>query len=140
MVSTHTRRPRSAARNATAAAVVVLPTPPAPQQTMMAAVSSSSSTSNGLTTGQSPQLSLLQPAGQLVEPGQVRRRAEQGKLDRRLTDGPQEAAFALLEQDPAGVVGRLTGKRRDRRVGGIDPDGLQPAHELGAVEASRSDV
>src|SRR3954463_8645033 len=133
MVSTHTRRPRSAARNATAAAVVVLPTPPAPQQTMMAAVSSSSSTSNGLTTGQSPQLGLLQPAGQLVQPGQVRRGAEQRKLHRRLPDGPPQAAPALLEQNPAGVVGRLTGECRHRRVGGVDPDGLQSADELGAV-------
>ena len=45
MVSTHTVRPRSAARSASAAAVVVLPTPPEPQQTMMLVPRSSSSAS-----------------------------------------------------------------------------------------------
>src|SRR5947199_79836 len=80
------------------------------------------------------------PARPLVQPGEVRRLAEQRKLHRRLADGSQQTAFPLLQEDPVGVVGRLTGKCGDRGVGGVDPDGLQPADELGAVEASRSDV
>src|SRR4051812_29138224 len=140
MVSTHTRRPRSAALSASAAAVVVLPTPPAPQHTTIEAVSSSSSTSKVLTKAPSPQPSVLQVAGQLVETGQVGRSGQHRQLDGGLADRTEQPALALLEQDAVRVVGGLAGECRQGRVGCVDAGRLQSPGQLTVVDAAGRDV
>src|SRR4051794_129282 len=129
MVRTHTFRPRSAARSASAAEVVVLPTPPEPQHTMMDEASSRASTSNGFAAVVTTSHHALrdEAVGHLVEPTQVDGLGLQWQLVRGPAEAEQDLALTVLELDPVRVLCRLGGEALHEVARCVDRRRLQAA-------------
>src|SRR5664279_5834362 len=128
MVSTHTRRPCSAARRASAAAVVVLPTPPEPQHTMIpvprlassASISRRGAAVPGISvlvevTAHSPQALVSEGGGKLVQPAEVDALSQPGQFEGRQTQRCQGGTLGCLQGDPVRGGDGLTDQRLDDR-------------------------